>query len=261
MADFKNLVVEKNGGVLKVTLNRPKANAFDNQMASEFQDVLKSAGRDDAVRCMLLTGSGRFFSAGQDVSAFSEREEQVGFRDHLHSTYHPIITRMRSLEKPIVGAINGPAAGAALGIALATDLRIAGESARFVFGFTGIGLTCDSGTSLTLPLAIGLTRATWMAFTNDPLSAAEALEYGLINRVVPDGELKDAAQELASRLAQGPTRALGLTKRAFNRTMMPDLDAVLDYEAHLQDIAGRTADHQAGVQAFLNKEQAAFEGR
>lgn len=261
MADYQNLSVEQDNGVLKVTLNRPKANAFDNQMASEFQDVLKAASRDDAVRCMLLTGAGRFFSAGQDVSAFSEREEQVGFRDHLQTTYNPIITRMRSLEKPIVGAINGPAAGAALGIALATDVRIAAESARFVFGFTGIGLTCDSGTSLTLPLAIGLTRATWMAFTNDPLSAAEALEYGLVNRVVPDDELQAAAQELAGRLAQGPTRALGLTKRAFNRTMLSDLDAVLDYEAHLQDTAGRTADHQTGVQAFLNKEQAIYEGR
>lgn len=261
MSDYDNLIVEQQDGVLKVTLNRPKANAFDNQMASEFRAVLKFAGRDDAVRSLLLSGSGRFFSAGQDVSAFRERDEAIGFRDHLQSTYNPIIVGMRKLEKPIVGAINGPAAGAALGIALATDVRIAAESARFVFGFTGIGLTCDSGTSLTLPLAIGMTRAFWMAFTNDPLSAAEALEFGLVNRVVPDQELEAAALELAIRLAQAPTRALGLTKRAINRTMMPDLEAVLDYEAHLQDIAGKTADHAAGVQAFLNKEQAVFEGR
>lgn len=261
MPEFESIDLDQHDGVLKVTLSRPKANAFDNQMASEFQRVLKDAGRNDSVRCLLLTGAGRFFSAGQDVAAFRGRAGSLAFREHLQATYNPIILRMRSLEKPIVGAINGPAAGAALGIVLATDVRIAGESARFVFGFTGIGLTCDSGTSLTLPRTIGMARASWMAFTNDPLTASEALEFGLVNQVVPDDQLAQAAAELADRLAQGPTVALGLTKRAFNRTMMPELEAVLDYEAHLQDAAGETEDHQTGVEAFLNKEPVSFQGR
>jgi 2-(1,2-epoxy-1,2-dihydrophenyl)acetyl-CoA isomerase len=165
------------------------------------------------------------------------------------------------LEKPIVGAINGAAAGAGLGVALATDVRIAAASARFVFGFTGIGLTADSGTSLMLPLLIGLARAAEMAFTNSPLSADQALACGLVNRVVPDGELAAAAGAFAESLAAGPTRALGLTKRAFYHAHLASLPAALEYEAHLQDIAGRTQDHHEGVRAFLAKRAPAYTGR
>lgn len=260
MFEFDNLLVDQQDGVLRIAFNRPKANAFDGDMISEFQSILKQAGRDESVRALLLTGNGRFFSAGQDVSAFGEGE-QVSFRDHLRRTFNLVVARMRRLEKPIVGAINGPAAGAALGIALATDVRIAAESAQFILAFTGIGLTCDSGTSLTLPLAIGMSRATWMAFTNDPLTASQALDYGLVNRVVPDEELEKSAFELALRLANGPTRAIGLTKRAFNRTMLPDLESVLEFEAQLQEIAGKTADHASAVQAFLKKEKAVYQGK
>jgi 2-(1,2-epoxy-1,2-dihydrophenyl)acetyl-CoA isomerase len=145
--------------VLTVSLHRPKANAFDGQMIDELLDALKRAGRDDSVRCLILTGAGRFFSAGQDVTAFAEAKGEVAFRKHLQRTYNRLVLRMRQLEKPIVGAINGAAVGAGLGVALATDVRLAAESARFIFGFTGIGLTADSGTSLILPLLVGLARA------------------------------------------------------------------------------------------------------
>jgi 2-(1,2-epoxy-1,2-dihydrophenyl)acetyl-CoA isomerase len=167
---------------------------------------------------------------------------------------------MRSLEKPIIGAINGPAAGAALGIALACDLRLAAESAVFVFGFTGIGLTTDSGTSLTLPALIGLARANYMAFTNEPLSAQQALEYGLVNKVVAADQLKAEALDLAERLAEGPTKAIGLTKRAFNHSILASLEAALEYEAHLQEIAGQSSDHKEGLAAFLEKRAAQFTG-
>ena len=261
MADPQFLRVETSGGVFTITLDRPKANAFHGPMIEELLDALRHAGSDPAVRCVVLTGGGSVFSAGQDVAAFAKAGGRVSFREHLAKTYNRVITRMRELEKPIVGAINGAAAGAGLGIALATDLRIAARRARFVFGFTGIGLTSDSGTSLTLPLLVGLARAAEIAFTNNPVSSETALAYGLVNRVVEDGELPAAAAELAGTIARGPTRALGLTKRAFNRAHMSELDAILTYEGHLQEIAGLTEDHREGVAAFLEKRPPVYEGK
>lgn len=261
MTEYQNLLTEEVGGVLTIRLNRPKANAFDGVMVDELLKILKRAAADDEIRCLVLTGAGRVFSAGQDVGIIAERQGAISFRQHLQQTYNRVILRMRRLEKPIVGAINGAAAGAGLGVALATDLRVAAESARFVFGFTGIGLSADSGTSLILPLLVGLTKATEMAFTNAPLAADQALAYGLVNRVVPDSELAAAAAEMAASLASGPTRALGLTKRAFNRAILEGLEQTLDYEAYLQNIASQTEDHREGVRAFMEKRPSDFRGR
>ncbi|HMK07805.1 MAG TPA: enoyl-CoA hydratase-related protein [Anaerolineales bacterium] len=248
------------GGVLTLTLNRPRANAFDSALIELLLEALRRAEADPSVRCLVLTGAGRFFSAGQDVSALGAVDGQVSFRRHLERTYNRLILRLRRLEKPVVGAINGPAAGAGLGLALAADIRLAARSARFVFGFTGIGLTTDSATSLMLPLLVGLGRASEIAFINEPLSAEAALSFGLVNRVVADEDLAGEAAALAARLAAGPTRALGLTKRAFNHAVLPRLEEVLDYEAHMQEIAGRTADHREGLAAFLAKREAVFRG-
>jgi len=261
MGELQFLQVDSTDGVLTAAFNRPKANAFNGPMIEEWLAVLKDAERDDSVRCLLLTGAGRFFSAGQDVTAFDRTDGQVSFRQHLRRTYNRVILRMRKLEKPIVGAINGPAVGAGLGIALATDLRIAAESANFIYGFTGIGLSADSGTSLALPLLAGLARAAELAFTNRAVTAREALEMGLVNRVVPDAELKDQAHELAASLASGPTRAIGLSKRALNHSVLGALEAALEYEAQLQEIAGRSADHAEGLAAFLEKRQPKFRGK
>lgn len=261
MTEYKNLLIEEAGAVLTVHLNRPKANAFDGVMVDELLDVLKRAAVDDTIRCLVLTGAGRSFSAGQDIGIILERRADVSFREHLQRTYNRVVLSMRQLEKPIVGAINGAAAGAGLGIALSTDIRIAAESARFFFGFTGIGLTADSATSLTLPLALGLARASEMAFTNEPLTAEQALACGLVNRVVPDSDVFGAAAEMAERLANGPTRALGLTKRAFNRAILGALEQSLDYEAYLQDIASQTQDHREGMKAFMEKRPPNFVGK
>lgn len=260
MNAYETLSVDQQGTVLNVRLNRPKANAFNFTMVDELLEVLKRARRDDGIRCLVLTGSGGFFSSGQDLAVVEEIGLPVPFRYHLQRTYNRIVLEMRGLEKPILGAINGTAAGAGLGIALATDVRWASESARFVFGFIGIGLTADSGVSLTLPLLAGIARAAEFAFLNEPLSASEALAWGLVSRVLPDEEFEAAVADLAQRLAAGPTRALGLTKRAFNRAVMPDLANVLEYEAYLQEIAGRTQDHQEGLNAFLEKRPPEFRG-
>lgn len=259
MGDLQFIDLDQSAGVLTAALNRPKANAFDGTMVEELIAVLKTAQKDDTVRCLVLTGTGRFFSAGQDVTAFDR--DEVSFREHLHRTYNRVITKMHGLEKPIVGAINGPAVGAGLGVALATDLRVAAESASFIYGFVGIGLSADSGTSLSLPLLIGLARSVEMAFTNRAVTAQEALEWGLVNKVVPDDQLEAAARELATQLAKGPTRAYGLSKRAIHRASLAFLRQTLEYEAELQEIAGRTEDHAEGLAAFLEKRDPKFRGK
>lgn len=257
MAAYDNILTNIEMGVLSIHLNRPKANAFNLEMIDELMSALKQAARDPEIRCVLLSGQGGVFSAGQDVKDF-EHEEGSSFRAHLKRTYNPLILQIRRLEKPVVAAINGPAAGAALGIALACDLRIAANTARFVVGFLGIGLATDSAVSLFLPSLIGLGRAAEHAFTNEPISAEQALSWGLVNRLAPPEELQDTASEWAVSLAAGPVHAMGLAKRAFNRSVLGNLEEVLDYEAHNQDIAGRGIEHQEGVRAFLEKRPPQF---
>ncbi len=253
--------VQQSGSVSTITLDRPKANAFNFEMVEDLLQALAEVKRDPAIRCVVLTGAGRFFSGGQDVAVILQQGDNVPYRAHLQRTYNAIVLALRGIEKPVIGAINGPAAGAGLGIALATDIRWASESAQFIFGFSEIGLAADSGVSLTLPQLAGLAKASEMAFTNDALDARAALEWGLVTRVLPDEELLPEVSALAARLASRPTLALGLTKRAFNHAILPQLAAALDYEAHLQEVAGATRDHQEGLAAFIEKRPGKFTGR
>lgn len=252
MSDSSPVITDLKDFVLAITLNRPKANAFNLEMIDGVRDALKQAGRDAQVRCVVLTGSGRVFSAGQDVKDFTTDGDR-SFRQHLQRTYNPLILQIRRLEKPVIVAVNGAVAGAALGIALASDLRIASEDARFVVGFLGIGLGLDSAVSLLLPTLIGLGRATEHAFTNKPISAQDALAWGLVNRLAPPDELHQQALDWAAEIARGPVGAMGLAKRDLNKAVLSNLEQVLDYEAHNQDIAGRGEEHKEGVQAFLEK--------
>lgn len=261
MTSYQYLHVDKVDGVLTLTLDRPKVNAFNREMVAEFLDALGSAEGDETVRCLVLKGTGRYFCTGHDVGDMLEAGSGASYREHLERSYNRIINCMRRMPKPILGAINGTAAGAGLGIALATDLRWAAEGASFLFGFTGIGLTADSGVSLLLPLFVGMSRAMEMALTNRALTAQEALDCGLVSNVIPDETFAQSIDHLAATLARGPTRALGLSKRAFNRTMLNNIDDALAFEALLQEIAQDTADHKEGLAAFLEKRQPNFTGK
>jgi len=240
---------------LTISLNRPeRANAFDFEMIADLQDALRQAAKDSQVRCLVLTGAGRAFSAGHDVTEMLAAQGQdISYRDHLQKTYNPLILQIRRLEKPVIAAINGPVAGAGLGVALACDLRIAAESAQFTVGFTGIGLVPDSAVSLLLPVLIGLGRATEFTFSNQPITAAQALAWGLVNRITTDATFSEETSRVAESLASGPLGAYGLTKRLFNKTMLSNLEEALDYEAHLQEIARTRVEHVKGVKAFLDK--------
>ncbi len=253
-------------GVATLTLNRPDVlNAFDLEMSRALQDRLKEAEHDAAVRCLVLTGAGRGFSAGQDLAVMADAyndgtTQNVHFGEHIRETYNPIVWKIRTMDKPVIAAVNGTAAGAGLGIALACDMRFAAEGARFFEGFIRIALAPDSGLGYTLPRLVGMARAMEFAFSGDPIDAATAERWGLVNRVFPDAQLMKETLAFARKLAQGPARAIGLTKRVLNRSLDARLDEMLEYEALMQEAAGHTADHLEGVMAFTQKRPAQFKG-
>lgn len=247
-------------GVLTMTLNRPDVlNAVNEQLTADLSEALRFAERSEEVRCLILTGAGRGFCSGQDLRDRSGGEGPYG--DSLRRRYNPIILKLRTIEKPIIAAVNGVAAGAGCNLSLAADLRIASERASFIEIFSRIGLIPDSGGTFFLPRIVGMAKALELAWTADAVDAAEALRLGLVNRVVTQDELMPASMDLARRLAKGPTRGYGLTKRGFNAALSSSLEAALEHEAHLQTIAGRTGDHREGVAAFFEKRAPRFEGR
>lgn len=252
-------------GVLTITLNRPESyNAFNDELSFELQKALKEAEKDKAVRCIVLTGAGKAFSSGQDLKSRSIQAENGGpphLGQSIEKRYAPIIAKLRSMEKPVIAMINGVAAGAGASIAFACDYRITVDSAKFIQAFVNVGLIPDSGACWLLPRLIGLGRAMELALTGRAVAATEAESIGLVNKLVPAEQLQAETTALAERLAKGPTKALGLMKRAFNRAMSCDLETYLAYEAHTQEIAGRSDDYREGVAAFVEKREAVFTGQ
>jgi 2-(1,2-epoxy-1,2-dihydrophenyl)acetyl-CoA isomerase len=257
---YETLLVATTAGVRTITLNRPEVlNAISAQLGKDLQDALREAERADEVRCVLLTASGRGFCAGADLREQTPGQASLG--DLLRTRYNGIVLRMRTMDKPVIAAINGVAAGAGCNLALAADLRIASDRASFIEVFSKVGLIPDSGGTWLLPQLVGTGRALEMMFFADPVDAQTAERVGLVNRVVPHEELLPRAMEWATRLAAGPTRAYGLMKRGVNRAVGVQLADALEYEAQLQEIAGRTEDHREGVAAFLAKRPPVYTGR
>jgi len=258
------VIVDFDGGVLKLTLNRPdKLNSFNEEMHLALRGGFERAVNEPEVRAVLLTGTGRGFSAGQDLG---DRDPRKGgsipdLGTTLETFYNPTLRLIRALEKPVVCAVNGVAAGAGANLALACDIVLAARSAKFIQAFAKIGLVPDAGGSWALARTLGEPRAKALALLAEPLEAETAAAWGLIWKAVDDAALLDEATAIATRLAAGPTRGLGLTKRAIQAAAGNSLDAQLDLERDLQREAGRTADYAEGVTAFLEKRKPEFQGR
>lgn len=264
MTDNTTVIEELRDGVLNVTLNRPdKLNAFNEDMHLAFRAALQRAHDDADVRCVLITGAGRAFCAGQDLGDRDPRtmDGPPDLGQTLETFYNPALRLIRSLEKPIIVAVNGVAAGAGANIALACDIVLAAKSAKFIQAFAKIGLTPDAGGSWSLSRLLGEARAKGLALTAEPLPAERAADWGLIWKAVDDDALMDEATKLAAQFAAGPTRGLGLTKLSIQTAATNSFDAQLDHERDTQRQAGRTADYAEGVMAFLDKRQPEFKGR
>lgn len=248
--------------ILTIKLDRPnKLNSILEPMARELQDALDQAGENDDVRCVLLTGKGKAFCAGQDLPEVVDKGDEYELGDTVRKSYNPIIKGIRMLEKPVVCAVNGTAAGAGANLAFACDIVLASHQAVFVQSFSKIGLIPDSGGTFFLPRLVGLQRANAMYLLDEKISPQKAEEIGLIYKSVEADNLMDEAQSICQKLAKMPTKGFGLYKRAINRSLSNNLAEHLELEADLQTEAGQTHDYKEGVQAFLEKRKPDFEGK
>ena len=261
---YETVKWERDGGVGRITLNRPESlNAWSGRLGRELGRAVTHDAAADDVRAVLLTGAGRGFSSGADLKEGFEPSPDDGrpdVRRELHEVYHPIMVGLRRLEKPVVAAVNGPAVGIGLSLALACDLVLAAESAFLGLAFVNIGLMPDGGSTLFVPAAVGKARAFEMALLGERVSARQAHAWGLVNKVHGDDELMPAAEALVERLANGPTRSYAGSKRALNRMLYPDLEGQLDLEAEIQHRLARTDDFLEGVGAFVEKREPVFRG-
>lgn len=257
---MSSIVYSINNCVAQIKLNRPdKFNSFNREMALAMQDALKNADKDKSVRAIYITGEGKAFCAGQDLSE-AINPDGPGIQKIVREHYNPIITLIRQIEKPIVCGVNGVAAGAGANIALACDVVLAAKSASFIQAFSKIGLIPDSAGTFFLPRLIGFQRASALMMLGDKVNADDALQMGMLYKVVADEQLQEEAIKTAETLAQMPTKGIGLTKRLLNESMFNNLENQLQREEVLQAEAGQTYDYNEGVKAFLEKRKPVFKG-
>ncbi len=264
MPDFQTLLYTNINGVLTITMNRPDVyNAFNELMKKELNDAFREAEKDSSVRCVVLRGAGeKAFCSGQDLKEHAgSKPGGRSLKESLEKSYNPLIRKIRSIEKPVIAMINGVAAGAGCSVALACDMRVMSSSARLIQAFIRIGLIPDSGAHWFLPRLAGMARAFEYAATGRDIPADEALQAGLVNRVVKPEELETATIEYATAFATAPTKAIGLIKRTLNKAMTSDLESLLEYEAYIQQAASETEDHKEGIKAFTEKRKPEFKGK
>lgn len=259
---MSSILKQISNGIATLTLNRPEVfNSFNREMALLFQDELDACEQDSEIRAIIITGSEKAFCAGQDLKEVTTPELNPGFRKILEEHYNPIIARIRKIEKPIIAAVNGVAAGAGANIALACDIVIAHEKVSFIQAFSKIGLVPDSGGTFFLPRLIGFQKASALMMLGDKIPAIEAERLGMIYKVVPFETFEEEVQNIASVLAQMPTKALGMTKRLLNESMSNSLENQLAMEGKLQIEAAQSEDYAEGVDAFVNKRKPEFKGK
>lgn len=262
MSAYQTILYTTDQGVATITINRPeRRNAVTQAVLGELLNAFNQADNDETVRAIILTGAGKDFCSGQDLSAFSGISSSEQVRRAVIDHYKPLIMRMVTLPKPIIGAINGAAAGAGASIALACDLRVMADNASIMQAFINIGLVPDAGSSWFLVRLVGYSRALEIAIEGERIAAQRCLELGLTNRVAAADQLVSAAQSWAQRLAQRPTLAIGLTKQAMQQATERTLDAIIELEAELQGQTIISADHKEGVKAFMEKRKPVFQGK
>jgi 2-(1,2-epoxy-1,2-dihydrophenyl)acetyl-CoA isomerase len=262
---YETVNLHRRDGAAIIELNRPEAmNAWNYQFGVDLLAAVQAVAADDGVRAVCITGAGRGFSSGADLKDMGDRETTPEGHPDVYSTltqrYHPIITGLRTMPKPVIAAVNGPAVGIGLSLALAADLIVAKESAYFLLAFVNIGLVPDGGSSLFVPERVGFTRAAEMALLGERIPAPQALEWGLINRVVADDAFEAEVAELVDRLAAGPTKSYAGTKRQLNKWLFERMDDQLEFEANIQQEMAGSGDFVEGVLAFIQKRSAEFKG-
>ncbi len=257
---YETILYEVNNGIATLTLNRPDVfNAFNEQLSADVNDALKKTARDKTVRVLVITGAGKAFCSGQDLKAIAGAKNR-SLSESLLKRYNPMIRAIRNLPVPVICRLNGVAAGAGCSLALACDMIVASESASLIEVFVNVGLVLDSGSSYFLPRLVGSARAFELSTLGSKVSAQQAFDWGMVNRVVSADLLDEEVNKLAMHYAAAPTKAIALMKKMLNKSFNADLDTMLEYEIYCQEIAGRSNDYKEGVTAFNEKRKPAFSG-
>ena len=258
--NYETIIFEINDGIATLTLNRPEVfNAFNEQQSADVIDALKSCEKDKNIRVLILTGNGKAFCSGQDLKSIAGSKRSLS--ESLYKRYNPMIRAMRNLPIPIICKLNGVAAGAGCSMALASDLIIASENASLIEVFINVGLVLDSGSSYFLPRLVGSARAFELATMGTKVSAQQAYDWGMINKVVKADDLDMEVKKVAEYYQTAPTKAIALIKKMLNKSFHSDLETMLEYEAYCQEIAGKTDDYKEGVAAFIDKRKAKYIGQ